>query len=376
MQKFASKLKEIRKDRKLSQKELAATLGYARTTIANYEQATRIPSLETLLEIADYFSVSLDYLLGRTKIKNTFQDLILDKLKTPVLLIEPESGKIIDFNQAALNYYNYAKYELNYKSIFEINKTNKETIKNKIKKALNNETYPSNFIHKLGNEEQRNVIVFYQAININEKPIIHATIFDFDTSPNMIYNLDKVSKIFQQIFESKFSFLDEHHNNVMKVSNLISEYLGIKSKKANLIEKSAKVHDIGSLLLPTELLYKNNLSKSEYKIIKEHTNYGYELFKTLDENLAEIIRDHHERIDGSGYPNQLKNKEIRYEAKILAVAEVFATMNNRRPYREKPGLEKACLELKKHRGIKYDAEIADACLKIAKTDQLNFLIEI
>ncbi|MFP4372460.1 MAG: HD domain-containing phosphohydrolase [Halanaerobium sp.] len=375
MQEFSSRLKKIRKSRKLSQKDLAEDLGYARTTIANYEQNTRIPSLETILEIADYFNISLDYLLGRTKIKNTFQDLILDKIQTPVLLIEPESAKIIDFNKAALNYYNYTKSELNYKSIFEINKSSKEIINNKIKKALNNESYPSNFIHKLGNEELRNVIVFYQAVNINGKSIIHSTIFDFDASPNIISNLNQVAKIFQQIFESKFTFLDEHHNNVRKVSSLICNQLDINNKKTNLIEQSARIHDIGSLLLPTELLYKANLSKSEYKIIKEHPTYGYELFNTLNEDIAQIIRDHHEKIDGSGYPNQLKDEEIRFEAKILSVAEVFATMNNRRPYREKPGFEKACLELKENRGIKYDAKIADACLEIAKSDKFNFLIE-
>lgn len=375
MQKFASRLKQLRKEENLSQKSLAEDLGYARTTIANYEQEIRIPSLETISEIADYFNISLDYLLGRTKIKNTFQDLILNKLKTPVLLIEPQTGKIIDFNKSALNYYNYSKYELNYKSIFDINTANNDLIKDNFKKALNNDSYPSNCIHKLGNEERRNVIVFYQAIDINEKTIIHSTIFDFDHSPNIIYSLNQVSKIFQQIFESKFSFLEEHHNNVRKVSNLISNQLNIKSKKANLIEKSAKIHDIGSLLLPTELLYKNNLSQSEYKIIKEHPNYGYELFKSLDNDIAQIIREHHERIDGSGYPNQLKDGEIRDEAKILAVAEVFTTMNNKRPYRKKPGLDKACRELKKHRGSKYDPEIVDSCLEIAKTNKLDFLVD-
>ena len=374
MEEFAQRLRKIRKDRNLSQKKLAEKLGYARTTIANYEQNTRVPSLETISEIADYFKVSLDYLFGRTKIKNTFENLILDKMKTPLLLIDPKTYKIINFNKSALNYYNYSKYQLNYKSIFKINKTNNDIIKNKIKKALNNDIFSSNFIHELGNGELRNVITFYQPIEINDKIIIHSTIFDFDASPNIISDINKVSKIFIKIFESKFPFLANHHNNVTKVTKIITEQLDINNKKKNLIEHSAKIHDIGSLLLPTELLYKDNLTQNEYKIIREHPNYGYKLFKYLDEDIAEIIYQHHEKIDGSGYPNKLENEEIRDEAKIILVAEFFTTMNIKRPNRKKTGFKKACQELKKHRGIKYDSKIVDAFLAVATKEKLDFLI--
>ena len=373
MIKFAKRLKEIRKSQNLSQKDLAENLGYARTTISNYEQNTRIPSLETIAEIADFFDVSLDYLFGRTKIKNTFQNLILDKIKTPVLLIDPESFKIIDFNKTALDYYKYSKYELNYKSILKINKTDDDIIKNKINNALNDKIYSSNFIHKLGNGQLRNVITFYQPIEINGKTIIHSTIFDFDASPNIIANLNKVSKIFLEIFESKFPFLDEHHNNVTKIAKIISNQLNIKNKKQNLIEQSAKIHDIGCLLLPTELLYKENLTPSEYKIIKEHPDYGYRLFQYLDEDIAEIIYHHHEKINGSGYPNNLKGKEIRYEAKILAVAEIFANMVNNQTYIKKTDFEKACQKLKKQKGIKYDSKIIESFLTAAENNKFDFL---
>lgn len=375
MEKFAKRLKEIRKEWNLSQKNLAENLGYARTTIANYEQNTRVPSLETISEIADYFNVSLDYLFGRTKIKNTFHNLMFDNLNTPIFLINPDSYKIVDFNKSALSYYNYSEYQLRHKNIFDINKSENNIIKEKIKRALNNEYISSNFVHKLGNGELRNVVVFYQPIVMNNKNFIYSTIFDFDTSPNIIYNLNKVSKIFIQIFESKFPFLDNHHRNVAKVTKIISNQLNIENKKEKLIENSARIHDIGSLLLPIELLYKNNITQNEYKIIKEHPKYGYELFKYLDEDIAEIIYQHHEKIDGSGYPNNLKNEEIRDEAKILSIAEVFATMNNKRPYRNKPGFEKACQELRKHQGTKYDSKIVDTILTVATKDKFDFLID-
>lgn len=315
MDNFYKRLKNIRNQHNLSQKKLAEELGYARTTISNYEQNIRIPSLQTITEIADYFNVSVDYLLGRTKIKNTFQDLILNKMQVPVLLIDSESYKIIDFNEKALNYYKYQKHQLNYKSIFKINKSNKTIVKTKIKKAIKNQSYSANFVHQLADGKLRDVIVFYQTIEINAKKIIHATIFDFDAPANIIFNLNKVSKIFLKIFNSKLPFLNEHHENVRKVANLIANNLNLDTKTTNLIEQSAKIHDIGSLLLPTELLYKENLTKNEYKIIKEHPNYGYELFNCLNKDIAEIIKQHHERIDGSGYPQKLKQNQIKKKQK-------------------------------------------------------------
>jgi len=127
------------------------------------------------------------------------------------------------------------------------------------------------------------------------------------------------------------------------------------------------IHDIGKLSIPAEILTKpTKLSGIEFSLVQEHSRSGYEMLKEVESpwSLAEIVYQHHERINGSGYPRKLKGNEILLEARILAVADVVEAIASHRPYRPSLGLEAAINEIEKNRGILYDEAVTEACLKL------------
>jgi HD-GYP domain-containing protein (c-di-GMP phosphodiesterase class II) len=130
---------------------------------------------------------------------------------------------------------------------------------------------------------------------------------------------------------------------------------------------AASIHDIGKLSIPAEILSKpTKLSEIEICLIREHPRRGSEILKNVESSwpLAEIVYQHHERMDGSGYPRNLRGAAICLEARILAVADVVEAMASHRPYRPGLGMEMALCEIEKNRGICYDGAVADACLRL------------
>jgi HD-GYP domain-containing protein (c-di-GMP phosphodiesterase class II) len=141
----------------------------------------------------------------------------------------------------------------------------------------------------------------------------------------------------------------------------------LPQEKIDAIRIAGSIHDIGKLSVPAEILSKpNKLSDLEFSLIKEHSRKGFEMLKDVESPwpLADIIYQHHERMDGSGYPRNLKGEEICMEARILAVADVVESMASHRPYRPALGVDAALNEIEKNRGIFYDDAVADACLRL------------
>jgi HD-GYP domain-containing protein (c-di-GMP phosphodiesterase class II) len=127
------------------------------------------------------------------------------------------------------------------------------------------------------------------------------------------------------------------------------------------------IHDIGKISIPSEILSKPTiLPDLEFSLIKAHTQYSYEIIKDVESPwpLADIVYQHHERINGSGYPQGLKGEDILIEARILAVADVVEAMISNRPYRPALGVEMALTEIEQNAGILYDRKVANACLKL------------
>ncbi len=127
------------------------------------------------------------------------------------------------------------------------------------------------------------------------------------------------------------------------------------------------IHDIGKIIVPTDILTKpSKLSKPEYEIMKEHPEKGYDILKNFEMPwpVAEIVYEHHERLDGSGYPRGLKAGALRLETCIIAVADVVEAMMTHRPYRPSLGLAAAMNEISSNKGILYDADVADACISL------------
>jgi HD-GYP domain-containing protein (c-di-GMP phosphodiesterase class II) len=133
------------------------------------------------------------------------------------------------------------------------------------------------------------------------------------------------------------------------------------------IRLTGAIHDIGKISIPSEILCKpTTLTDLEFSLVKSHCQYSYEIIKDVESPwpMADIIYQHHERIDGSGYPKGLKDGDILMEARILAVADVVEAMSSYRPYRPSLGIDLALAEIEDNAGILYDGDAVNACLKL------------
>lgn len=162
-----------------------------------------------------------------------------------------------------------------------------------------------------------------------------------------------------------------HEQRVGAISQDIAIKMGLSKTDAHNLKLIGLVHDIGKVGVPAEILSKpSKLSKIEFDLIKTHVNIGYEILKNVNfiAPVAEIVREHHERIDGSGYPRGLKGNDILMEARIIAVADVIESMASHRPYRAALGIDAALAEIEGGRGTKYDPRVVDACLELFRKD--------
>jgi putative nucleotidyltransferase with HDIG domain len=167
-----------------------------------------------------------------------------------------------------------------------------------------------------------------------------------------------------------------HQSRVGLISSAIAREMGWVQERCDAMELMGLVHDIGKIAVPAEFLSKpTKLSPYEFEIIKGHAQSGYEILKDLqldDLPVAEIVRQHHERIDGSGYPQGLTGEQILPEAKILAVADVLESMASYRPYRPALGVDKAIAELETNSGKLYDPDVVTALLRLVR--EKNYVI--
>jgi PAS domain S-box-containing protein len=166
-----------------------------------------------------------------------------------------------------------------------------------------------------------------------------------------------------------------HHKGVSNLGSAIAWAMGLDDDMAESIRIAGLVHDIGNMSVPSEILSKpGRLSEMEYNFVKLHPRSGYDILKEtgLPYPVAEIVLQHHERMNGSGYPQGIKGKEMLLEARILAVADVVEAMVSPRPYRPARGIDAALDEIRKNKGTLYDAQAVDACLMLFKTKKFQF----
>ena len=167
-----------------------------------------------------------------------------------------------------------------------------------------------------------------------------------------------------------------HQNRVGLIASAIASEMGWEKDRCEALELMGLVHDIGKISVPAEFLTKpTKLSPYEFEIIKGHAQAGYEILKDLhfdDLPVADIVHQHHERMNGSGYPQGLKGEQILPEARILAVADVLESMASYRPYRPALGIDKALSEIETNSGKLYDPDVVNALLRLVR--EKNFVI--
>ncbi len=175
--------------------------------------------------------------------------------------------------------------------------------------------------------------------------------------------------------EKRDPYTAGHQRRVAKLCRAIATELGFSWDRIQGLRMAAAIHDFGKILVPAGILNKPGpMSEPEMAIIRMHPCTAYEILKGIQFPwpLAEIIYQHHERMDGSGYPRMLQGDQILLEARILAVADVVESMSTFRPYRPTIGIEAAVKEIKLQRGIKFDARVVDACILLLTRKKFDF----
>ncbi len=215
-------------------------------------------------------------------------------------------------------------------------------------------------------------------ISLKGKPAIMGNVVDISDLKTMEgelkSSLDKLRRIligtikaFASAVEKRDLYTAGHQRRVAQLGRTLAKEMDLDGDRVEGIYMAGLVHDIGKIAIPAEILNKpGKLNPLEFELIKAHPQVGYEILKDIEFPwpLAEIVYQHHERLDGSGYPRGLKDGEILLEARILAVADVVEAMAYYRPYRPALGIEEALKEIKKGRGVLYDPQAVDACVRV------------
>jgi PAS domain S-box-containing protein/putative nucleotidyltransferase with HDIG domain len=175
--------------------------------------------------------------------------------------------------------------------------------------------------------------------------------------------------------ETRDPYTSGHQIRVAKLATTIAREMNLPMEQVEGITMAASIHDIGKISVPAEILSKpSRLSDIEFQLIKIHPEAGYNIVKDIDFPwpIATIIMQHHERINGSGYPKGLKGEEILLETRIMSVADVVEAIASHRPYRPAYGIDIAIEEISRNSGILYDPDAVDACLKLFNDKGFKF----
>ena len=178
-------------------------------------------------------------------------------------------------------------------------------------------------------------------------------------------------KVATIISEMRDPYTAGHERRVSEIASAIGTAMGFDKERVSGLRVAGHLHDLGKILIPAEILSKpGRLTSIEYELIKGHVQASYDVLAGVEFPwpIAQIALQHHERMDGSGYPNHLKGDEILLDARIMAIADVVESMASHRPYRAALGIDAALSEIKRGRGTIYDAVVADACVSLF-TDQ-------
>jgi len=180
-------------------------------------------------------------------------------------------------------------------------------------------------------------------------------------------NLEDTVEALSTIVEVRDPYTAGHEHRVAELAVTIAREMGLTDEQIKGIHLGSSVHDLGKIQVPAEILnMPRRLSEIEYKLVQLHSQAGYDILKDIDFPwpIAQMVLQHHERLDGSGYPQGLKGEAIMLEARILCVADVVEAMASHRPYRPGLGIDQALDEIKQGRDTIYDPDVADACLKV------------
>jgi len=188
-------------------------------------------------------------------------------------------------------------------------------------------------------------------------------------------SLSSLIDVVSRVVEARDPYTAGHERRVSELAVRIAEEMGLSAEQADDIRVAALVHDVGKVSVPAEILSKpGRLSEIEFKLIKGHSEAGFEILSSanMERGIAEMVYQHHERCDGSGYPRGLSEDEMLEGAKVLAVADVVEAMVSHRPYRAGLGVDAALAEIERGAGLQYDTGVSEICVRVFREDGFEF----
>ncbi len=299
-------------------------------------------------------------------------------------------GRFIDANAAALNRLGYTREELrslNFASLLSEDQLSfaLETVKEVRESGIQKGLMEFRLRHKNGSEvyvETQGSTVMSNGIPVGIQAVARDITERKRAEEQLQHTLESLRKAFSTIIQVMVSVVETrdpytagHQTRTADLARAMATEMGLSQDKIDGLRMAGSIHDIGKLSIPAEILSKpKKLSEIEFSLIKEHARKGYEILKKVESPwpLAEIIYQHHERMNGSGYPQGLKGKEICLEARILMVADVVEAMASYRPYRPALGIDKALEEISQNKGNLYDPEVVEACLRLFKEKRFSW----
>ena len=187
--------------------------------------------------------------------------------------------------------------------------------------------------------------------------------------------IEGTANIITKVVETRDPYSTGHQQRVSQLATAIAQEMKLPQDRIEGVRLASLVHDVGKVNLPTEIVSKpSKLVEVEFNLLKNHPRVGYEILKKVDFPwpIAEIVFQHQEKIDGSGYPRGLKGNDILIEAKILGVANVVEAMSSYKSYRPALSIDEALAEIVENKNILFDPEVVDICVKLFKEKGFKF----
>ena len=208
------------------------------------------------------------------------------------------------------------------------------------------------------------------------RELVAAREAQFRITEQLKSSLEQTINAIALALEKRDPYTAGHQRNVALLSSAIATELNMDPAAIEGVRLGATIHDIGKIYVPAEILSRpGRISETELGLIKSHPEVGYDIIKGVEFPwpVAHMVRQHHERLDGSGYPMGLREPDIVLEARIIAVADVIEAMSSHRPYRPAVGLEAAAKEIEANKGTLYDPQVVDAAITLYRAGKLDWL---
>ena len=189
------------------------------------------------------------------------------------------------------------------------------------------------------------------------------------------HTLEGVIRAVSLTLEIRDPYTAGHQRRVAQLASAMAREMGLPEERIEGLQLAASIHDIGKISVPAEILCKpGKISEAEFSLVKAHAAVGHDILEPIDFPwpIARIVRQHHEKMDGSGYPEGLSGSQILLEARILTIADVVEAMASHRPYRPALGIDVALEEIAGNSGRLYDTEAGSACLKLFRENGFAF----